>query len=126
MLSAPALAQEAEVVPIEAGEVAPFSGQLFPTELAVRLGLRVEQLQFRLEMETDHLTALCDAQMQFDRDVLELERERNQQNTELLTTNLERAGQIPWYRTFVFGLIVGVVGSALLVAGGVALIIGVT
>jgi hypothetical protein len=131
-----ALAEEApadggEVVPIAEGEPAPFAGQLFPTELAIRMGFRIENLQLRLEVDVEQATALCQVHRDFDAQVLQLEQERRQFEIEQLRDTVQEQAEeiatpIPWYRTWAFGFGMGILGSIILVGGAVALMVGLT
>ena len=125
------LADGAEVVPIAEGEPAPFDGQLFPIELAIRIGFRIETLQLRLEADVEQAEAICQAHRDFDAQVLQLEQERRQFEIEQLRDTVyeqaeEIATPIPWYRTWAFGFGMGILGSVILVGASVALMVGLT
>lgn len=131
LFASAALAEEAsgdEVVPIEHGERAPFSGQLFPTELAIRMGMRIERLELQLEADVQRAQDLCAAETAYRDRLLELERERYQNDTTELRTaaegladELAEARQVPWWRSWGFAFGMGVLASVLLVAGTAAL-----
>jgi hypothetical protein len=120
-----------EVVPLAEGEPAPFDGQLFPTDLAIRIGFRIENLQLRLEADVERAEALCRAHREYDAQVLQLEQERRDfEITQLRERVQEQAREIarpiPWYRTWAFGFGMGILGSIILVGGAVALMVGLT
>jgi hypothetical protein len=136
LLPAVAVAEEApvdgdEVVPLAEGEVAPFDGQLFPTELAIRIGFRIENLQLRLQADVRRAEEICQAHRDHDAELLRLEQERRDFEIEQLRTTVqEQAEEIarptPWYRSWGFAFGMGIVASVLLVGGSVALMIGLT
>jgi hypothetical protein len=131
-----ALAEEApadggEVVPVAEGEPAPFAGQLFPTELAIQMGFRIENLQLRLEADVARAESLCQAYRDHDAELLRLEQERRQFEIEQLRDTVQEQAEeiatpIPWYRTWAFGFGMGILGSIILVGASVALMIGLT
>lgn len=133
-LSAPlsAAAEEAPddsaIVPIEQGERAPFSGQLFPTERAIRMGMMIEQLRLRLDADLERSQQLCDAHLEYRDQVLQIERERYTHDTgaleqaaEELADQLEEARRVPWWRSWGFAFGMGVLASAVLVGAAAAL-----
>lgn len=121
------------VVPIAEGDRAPFTGMLFPTELAMRMGFRIENLQLRLDADVEREQMLCQAHLNFEerRRVLEQER-RDFQITQLTERVQEQADElieahfVPWYRTWGFAFGMGIAASVLLVGGAVALMVGLT
>lgn len=120
-----------EVVAVSAGDRVQFDGMLFPTELAIRLGLRVESLEARLRLDVDREQALCRVRIEFEQRTTTLERERRNFETQQYTSRItDQAAQIqqlsrptPWYRSFGFSFGLGIFASILLVAGGVAVIL---
>jgi len=120
-----------EIVAIERGQRAPFDGQLFPTEVAIRLGMRVERLQLQLTADVEREQDLCRAQLQFEERRLQLEQERRDFEIEQLTDLVDQQAEelvaartVPWYRTWGFAFGMGIVASLLLVGGSVALMVG--
>ncbi|MGD9381723.1 MAG: hypothetical protein PVI03_04690 [Candidatus Thorarchaeota archaeon] len=119
-----------EAVSISQNQRAPFDGILIPTELAIQLGLRIESLQRRLVLEVERGQELCSARISFETRRGELEQERRDYQIRLLEDRvLEQAAELaeptPWYRRWGFAYGMGLLTSSLLVAGGIALILGV-
>lgn len=121
------------VVPIEAGDRAPFTGMLFPTELAMQMGFRIENLQLRLRADVQREQQLCEAHLEFEGRRLELEQQRRDFQIEQLTERVQEQAEelaevteVPWYRTWGFAFGMGIVASLLLVGGAVALMVGLT
>ena len=119
-----------DAVPISHNQRAPFAGILMPTELAIQLGFRIETLQRRLELDVEREQRLCTAQVNFETRRRELEQERRDYQISILEERvLEQAEELaqptPWYRRFGFAFGMGILTSSLLVAGGIALILGV-
>ena len=119
-----------EAVSISHNDRAPFDGIILPIELAIQLGLRIENLQRRLTLDVEREQQLCSAQLAFETRRRELEQERSEYQIRLLEDRvLEQAAElaepIPWYRRWGFAFGMGILTSSLLVAGGIALILGV-
>jgi hypothetical protein len=119
-----------EAVSISQNQRAPFDGILIPTELAIQLGLRIESLQRRLVLEVEREQELCQARLTLETRRGELEQERRDYQIRLLEDRvLEQAAELaeptPWYRRWGFAYGMGLLTSSLLVAGGIALILGV-
>jgi hypothetical protein len=122
---------ESAVAAISEGEMAPFAGMLFPTELAIQMGFRIENLQLRLRIDVDRERNLCQVHRNYDANVLRLEQARRDYEVELLTERVEQQAEqlarpIPFYKSWSFAFSMGIVASVLLVVGGVALIVAVT
>jgi hypothetical protein len=101
-----------------------------PTELAIRLGFRIESLQERLRLDVEREQRLCQSQVDYETRRRELEQERRDYQINLLEERVvEQAEQLarptPWYRRWGFAFGMGILTSSLLVAGGIALILGV-
>jgi len=119
-----------EAVPVTYNHRAPFSGILMPTELAIQLGFRIETLQRRLVLDVQREQRLCEAQVNFETRRRELEQERRDYQISLLEERVveqatELAEPTPWYKRWGFAFGMGMLASSLLVAGGIALILGV-
>lgn len=119
-----------EAVSVGQNQRAPFDGILMPTEMAIQLGFRIETLQQRLTLDVQREQRLCSAQINFETRRRELEEERRDYQISLLEERVvqqaeELAEPIPWYRRWGFAFGMGVLTSTLLVAGGIALILGV-
>lgn len=123
---------EDQIVPLAVGDRAPFEGQLFSTDTAIRWGFRLQSLRLRLDadvaaanescaVQTELLTTKLNlAQERFDFSVSMLQDERTQLQAQVvqLTQAVADAQDTPWYRTVTFGIIVGVVGAAVLGIAG--------
>lgn len=119
-----------EAVQLNHDQRAPFDGILMPTELAIQLGFRIETLQRRLSLDVEREQRLCEAQVSFETRRRELEQERRDYQISILEQRVveqaeELAQPTPWYRRFGFAFGMGILTSSLLVAGGIALILGV-
>lgn len=132
------LSGEDRIVPISAGDRAPFSGQLFDTDTAIRFGLRLQTCQLKLDEQVEHAgrllvlerehweqrlrieTDASRAREVLFQDALDTERGR----ADSLLQQLVEEGDIPWYQTFGFGFAAGVATSAVLVGLMVWLVAG--
>lgn len=105
--------------PLLQGEVAPFSGQLLPTDFAINLGQKAywceERLQLKLKLETQKL----EIDLQAAKNILELQTKSHQQEIDLLTERLKEAHDRPWIEK-------PVVVSALTVVAVLLIIFGTT
>lgn len=120
---------EDQIVPLALRQPAPFEGQLFSTDTAIRWGFRLQRLRLQLEQDVAREREICAAQNDLLETKLRLAAENQEfQLTTLrdqiagehqtildLTARLAEAEDTPWYRTWTFGLIVGVVVSGALV-----------
>jgi hypothetical protein len=115
-------------VAVSEGDRAPFDGILFPTELAIQMGFRIETLQTRLRLDIDREQRICQAQIEFQDQRLSLETERRDFQINLLQQRVDDQAAViarptPWYQRWGFAFGMGILTSSLLVAGGVALLI---
>ena len=115
-------------VAVSEGDRAPFDGILFPTELAIQMGFRIETLQSRLRLDIDREQRICQAQIEFQDQRLSLETERRDFQINLLQQRVDDQAAViarptPWYQRWGFAFGMGILTSSLLVAGGVALLI---
>ena len=115
-------------VSVSAGDRAPFDGILFPTELAIQMGFRIETLQARLRLDIDREQRICQAQIEFQDQRLSLETGRRDFQIDLLQHRVDDQAAIiarptPWYQRWGFAFGMGILTSSLLVAGGVALLL---
>jgi len=123
---------EDQIVPLAVGERAPFDGQLYSTDTAIRWGFRLQSLRFQLGADVDRAHAECNVQTELLNTKLQLAQDRFDFDTGLLRSDNEQlrsqvtdlskalaeAGDTPWWRSWTFGVIVGVVGAAALAIGG--------
>jgi len=115
-------------VPLSANDRAPFDGILFPIELAIQMGFRIETLQARLRLDVDREQRICQAQIDFQDQRLRIETERRDFQIGLLETRVTEQAEViarptPWYQRWGFAFGMGILTSSLLVAGGIALIL---
>ena len=117
-------------ISISEGEEAPFPGILLPITLAIELGFNIETLETRLIIDIEREQQLCRARLDFADRHREFEEERRDIQIQLLTERVqdqaERLAQpTPWYQRWGFAYGMGIFSSIILVAGGVAAILGV-
>lgn len=129
--SATCLAQEVtdlppgddKIVPLAKEEKAPFSGQLFSPDTALRWGNWLQQYKLRLRVDVQREVEVCKASTSFKDKLLEIEQVRAAKVEKDLLERLQRAetarlaaeeeSRSPaWYKTREFGLVLGVVGTA--------------
>ncbi len=114
---------EDKIVVLRKGAEAPFDGQLFSNETALRWSSWLEQYQERLELDVSRATDLAQVELVYQQTLLESERKNHDTIRTDLQLRLERSEKArlaaeeavrnpPWYRTREFGLVLGVVGSA--------------
>ncbi|HET6494144.1 MAG TPA: hypothetical protein VFH61_02130, partial [Thermoleophilia bacterium] len=124
-VSAPTRADDA-AVPLEAGEAAPFAGQLLTPELALKLGMGLEGCRERSKLQLEHAREMCRVRSAYEVADRKIREGALADKVTLLTAELDRAlldGQTPWWEEpgFVtpvaFGA--GLVVSAALVFGAV-------
>jgi hypothetical protein len=105
------------IVPLSAGEKAPFSGQLFDTDTSIRWGNWLQQYQLRLEYEASTQAAINKARQDYYDKSLVVERDKyekvtQQQRDTIVHLEKELADSPRWYESFTFGLVVGVVATS--------------
>jgi hypothetical protein len=115
-------------VSLSENDRAPFQGILFPTDLAIQMGFRIETLQARLRLDVDREQRICQAQADFQDQRLRIETERRDFQIGLLQHQVDDQAAVlarptPWYRQWGFAFGMGIVVSSLLVGGGIALIL---
>jgi hypothetical protein len=108
---------------LKKGQPAPFDGQLFDTDTAIRWGFWLQQYKYRLGADAKKYQQLCRVEMDFRDKKLAIEQERSEKVEKDLRDRLlrsekarvaaeEEANDPPWYNTRVFGVIIGVVATA--------------
>ncbi len=132
LIFAPALsAQELEsippgddkIVPLKKGVPAPFDGQLFNPETALRWANWLEQMKTRLTLDVKKAEDVCKVETAHRDRVLKIEKdraaavekdlhERLHKSEEARLKSEEAARDRPFYDTVEFGIIVGVLASA--------------
>lgn len=121
-----------QIVALGEGQKAPFSGQLFSADTALRWGNWLMQYKHRLTLDVEREKKLCGVELKYHNKLLSIEEEKSQRLTEDLKSRLVRSEQRnaalqddinhpSFWSSIEFGLILGVVGSAAVaVAIGVA------
>lgn len=108
-----------KIVVVTQGQPAPFTGQLFDNNTAVRWGNWLQQYKFRLTLDVDTQKKLDSIQLDLLTKKLELEREQYRQVTSdyqiQVATLQEELRNPPWYKSPWFGFGCGIVASVALV-----------
>lgn len=117
-----------QIVSLKLGQSAPFDGQLFSTNTAMRWGFWLEQYKLRLKIDVEAAKATCAVQVDHDAKVAAIQsaaadaiqkdlksRLLNSEKARLAAE--EEARNPPWYRSREFGIVTGVA----LAAGAVTL-----
>jgi len=103
--------------PLLKGEKAPFDGQLLTPELAISLSQRAMAFDSQLEIELERVGKLHDIEMNYQRDINNLDKESSKKQIDLLEKRLKEVTKIPWYRTPAFVSITSIAGTVLVVIG---------
>lgn len=110
---------EDRIVALKKGDAAPYTGQLFDTDTAIRWGLWLQQYQQRLKLDVETQRQLGAVQIEFLNKQLEIEKKRSQkieeswrEENEELRAAAPAVAESPWYDSFVFGATIGVVFTA--------------
>lgn len=132
LLSSTALAQsqpvqdippgDDRIVPLEEGEEAPFTGQLFDQPTALRWGNWLLQYKHRLKWDVEQEKKVCEVELDYRDRLLQVEKERASKVEKDLMLRLERAEKArlaaeeearnpSWYNTREFGVVLGVTGT---------------
>ncbi len=106
------------IVPLALGEPAPFSGQLYDPDTALRWANWLEQYRLRLTLEVNFQRNICTIKTAYGDARLDIERERATRAEAALEASLRRrqreldlALNPPWYRTTWFGVAAGTAGT---------------
>jgi hypothetical protein len=108
------------IVAVKKGQPAPYAGQLFDIDTAIRWGLWLKGCRERAELAADRDKALCQTELRFQEDVAETQiNQLEQLNVDLKSRLLRsetKVGQLeheranpPWYETKVFFFALGAV-----------------
>lgn len=125
----PIPAGEDVIVPLVKGAAAPFGGQLFDTNTAIRWGLWLQRYQALMGAELDRSKAVCTAQVAFKDQVLGIEQDKSEALQKDLAERLQRAetGRLnaehelahpPWYESGAFHFALGIVTAGAVVYVG--------
>jgi hypothetical protein len=111
---------------LRSGQAAPHDGQLFDQATALRWANYLQQCQARLRLDPLYQYKLDQADLVAAQKTLQLQiAEYNRVTTDLqnkLIAAQKAEADPPFYRTFWFGMTVGIVASVALVAGSVAVL----
>jgi hypothetical protein len=111
------------IAPLRKGQAAPFTGQLFGPNTALRWGNWLQQYKYRLKWDVAAVQNKCTIEINYQSSLLTIEKDRAQKVETDLTTRLgrseearlnaeEEARNPPWYSTTAFGVIIGAVATA--------------
>lgn len=118
VVSQTAYAEGAEIVTIQQGEPAPFTGDLFPPEMSVRWALEIEGCAQRAAIDLEHAQLVHRVELNRRDALAENSAKANRERVELLTAELEAARA--WYRSPGFvGAAAATVAVAVLLASTV-------
>lgn len=118
---------EDQIIPLKEGEEAPFDGQLFSPATALRWANWLRQYKYKLEWDVNLVSDVCRANLDYKEELLEIEKKKGDDIQRDLEDRLSRSEQArlaaeeearnpPWYRTWEFGVGVGVVSTVALIA----------
>ncbi len=115
------------IVYMKPGDKAPYEGMLMDMSTATRWTLRGEWLQRQLRVDADLLRQVYTEELRYNVEVARVGIETRQKEIEALekalrlqTKKLEAAQKVPFYRTARFGLVIGMVLSAAVTGGVIA------
>ena len=108
------------IIQMDKGEPAPYGGQLFSTDTALRWGFWLQQYRLRLKLDVETAEKKCKVQLEYKDRELQIEKARALAMEKDLETRLVRSEEHslkwqdeamnpPFFKTFEFGLLVGVV-----------------
>ena len=112
-----------KIVPLRKGQLAPFTGQLFGPNTALRWANWLQQYKYRLKWDVTAVQQKCAVETTYRDKLLTIEKTRAKRVEKDLTTRLGRSEQArlnaeeelrnpPWYSTTAFGVIIGAVATA--------------
>jgi hypothetical protein len=101
LCASPATAEEdLRAVPLEAGEAAPFTGQLLTPDLAAKLGSKAELCSEKAKLEQEHRQRICMAKVTHIEDINVIRSQALLDKNKILTDALEasqRGQEIPFW-----------------------------
>jgi hypothetical protein len=138
LLSLPIWAQDAEydappivsippgpdkITSLKKGDKAPYDGQLFNIDTAIRWGFWLQQYKYRLAADVKEQRHLCEVEKEFKDTALVVEKTRARTVEKDLRDRLVKSEQArvnaeedarnpPWYSTVEFGIAIGVISTA--------------
>lgn len=86
-----------EITGLEAGEPAPFTGDLFPVGESIRWALEIEGCSRRAEIESNHQARTYAIQVKSIKEIAEVDVRAANQRATLLQAELDNA--LAWYRS---------------------------
>lgn len=118
------------IKPVRKGQAAPFDGQLFDVDTAIRWAFWLQQYKYRLDADAQRYQQVCKVEKNYRDKKLEIEKDRGSKVEKDLKDRLlrsekarlaaeEEARNPPWYNTRTFGVIVGVVATVGVMALGI-------
>lgn len=116
-----------KIVPLEEGDKAPYTGQLFDPTTALRWANWLQQYKYRLKWDVEKEQSICAVEKKYRDDLLSAEEKRAATVEKDLRARLlrsekarlkaeEEARNPDWYNTRTFGVAVGVVATVGIVA----------
>lgn len=117
---------EDRIVVVREGQSAPYSGHLFDTDTAMRWGYRLQELRTQLRLTNTyweqrevavretHAREIETLTRSWATQEAGLRQDLRDQSSRYETRIRELSGDPPWYRTMTFGLILGFVGTLVL------------
>lgn len=114
------------IVSVKKGEPAPFAGQLFDTDTAIRWGLWLQQYQSLTDLNLQRQEAVCKAELNYKQTLSDIEAEKAQLTASDLLARLKRSEDArtkaeqelsspPWYRSGTFQFSLGVLATVAVV-----------
>lgn len=121
-----------KIVSLKEGDKAPYAGQLYDPATALRWANWLLQFKTQLEANAELQKKICEAEVKLAVRQTEIQVEKdNAIISDLKSQVVARDVKVmqlqheldspPFYKTPLFGIIVGVIGAGALVAGGIAL-----
>jgi hypothetical protein len=107
--------------PLQAGEVAPFSGQLITTELAITLGQKAEYCDTRIRLETEFIASQFQLDLDLERRLHQIDNEGCVEKVDLLNQRLKERQERKWYRHPLFVSTVSVILTGVVIYSSIQL-----
>lgn len=115
-----------QIVPVKKGEPAPFEGQLFDNNSALRWGNWLLQYKALVKNNKELDQKICQADVDLGQKKYDLAQQEYTRVTAELQDKLKKAEDAlanpPWYRTQGFGAAVGILATVLVIGGTAAII----
>lgn len=117
---------EDKIVALSLGQAAPFKGQLFDNDTAMRWAFWLEQYKLRLKVDVASEQATCKAKLDFGTEIQTIQSDASTAIQKDLKERLLRSEQgrlkaeeelrhPAWYTSVEFGIVVGVVGAGAII-----------